>query len=217
MAMRARVGVLLMLLAAAACGEDDRTQTDYTPSIDKNSVSADDTVATPAPAAPTADDTAALPMPPQLAFAVPLAPLGPGAVRGAGQVKSVARSTAIATSIAGAVAGATYEGAVRQGVCGRLGATIAGLIPATADSLGAGQSSSDIAVSTDSLTRRPHVIVFGRGGRPEICGPIPARGAAPPPLVPDSVAAAPQPSAPDKPTPRPSPGEKAAAGDSSKA
>jgi len=208
--MNARAGVLVLLLAAAACGDEDQTQTEYTPSADKNSVSADDSAATPAPAAPTADDTVAPPMPPGMAFAVPLAPLGPGVVHGASQVKSVSRSTAVATTLAAGIAGATYDGAVRQGVCGRLGATIAGLIPATADSLGAARSSSDIAISTDSLTRRPHVIVFGRAGRPELCGPLPARGAAPPPPPPDSVAASPQPAAPARPAPRPTPGKKAA-------
>ncbi|HET7231518.1 MAG TPA: hypothetical protein VFJ16_16025 [Longimicrobium sp.] len=208
---------VLLLAALAACGDENRTQTDYTPSADKNSVSANDSASTPAPAAPAADDTAALPMPPQLAFAVALAPLGPGVVRGSGQVKSVAHSTSIATTLANAIWGATYEGAVRQGACNRMGATIASLIPVTADSLGAARSSSDIGVSTDSLTRRPHVIVYGRGGRPELCGPVPLRAGAPvppPPPPPDTARAhLPQPAAPAKPAPQPSPGEKKATGD----
>jgi len=214
---------LLVMMALAACGDEDRTQTDYTASADKNSTSADDSAATPAPAAPAADDTAPRPLPPQISFAVALSPLAPGAaVRGASQAKALAASTSIATTLAGAIAGATYEGAIRQGACNHMGATIASLIPATADSLGAARSSSDIAISADSLTKRAHVIVYGRAGRPEICGPVPggATGplAAPPPPPPDTATPRPPPpSAPARPAPKPSPGEKQAVGDTSKA
>ncbi|HET7464879.1 MAG TPA: hypothetical protein VFJ82_26790 [Longimicrobium sp.] len=216
--------VLLAASAAlAACGDEDRTQTEYTASADKNSTSADDSAATPAPAAPTADDTAPQPLPPQISFAVALSPLARGAtVRAASQANAVAASTSIATTLAGGIAGATYEGAVRQGACDRMGATIASLIPATADSLGAARASGDIPIPADSLTRRAHVIVYGRGGRPEVCGAIPGGTtgplAAPPPPPPDTATPRPPPpSAPAKPAPKPSPGEKRAVGDTSKA
>ena len=46
------------------------------------------------------------------------------------------------------------------------------LFPVSADSLGAGRAISDLPLAIDSLTGKPHVIVYGRGGRPETCAAI---------------------------------------------
>jgi hypothetical protein len=174
---------LALLFLLAACGDEDRTQTGYTPSNDRTSTSSDDTTAMPARAVPW-PDTAPVPPPPQDTLGLALAPLGDARVRGSGQVAAVGRATAVSVTLAQAVGGATYEGAVRQGMCARIGPAVASLVPATADTLGAGRASSDVSVPIDSLTGRPHVVVYGRGGRPEACAPIggaPARTAAPPP------------------------------------
>jgi hypothetical protein len=165
----------------AGCGDEDRTQTEYTPSNDKTSTSSDDTTAVPARAVPW-PDTLPAPLPPQDTFAVTLAPLGTARLRGSGQVAAAGTATSVAVTLAQAAGGATYEGAVRQGSCARMGAAVASLVPATADSLGGGRASSDVPVPVDSLTGAPHVLVYGRGGRPEACGAI--RPGSPPPPAP---------------------------------
>jgi hypothetical protein len=107
-----------------------------------------------------------------------VAPFGSVTVRGTGRAASAGTGSSLSVTLAQAAAGATYEGAVRQGSCARMGSTVASLNPATADSLGRGQAASDIPVPIDSLLGAPHVVVYGRGGRPETCGPL--SGAAPP-------------------------------------
>ncbi|HEX2205637.1 MAG TPA: hypothetical protein VHG91_20160 [Longimicrobium sp.] len=179
--MRLRAGVAAALLALAGCGDEDRTQTDYTASIDKASTSADDTAATVAPAIPLSD-TLPRKAPPQDTFALALAPVGSARSRGGGRVAAAGKATSISVALTGAVGGATYEGSVRQGRCGATGAAVASLFPVSADSLGSGQASSDVPVPADSLTEAPHVVVYGRGGRTELCGEL--RASAPPPPAP---------------------------------
>lgn len=176
---------LALLFLLAGCGDEDRTQTGYTPSNDRTSTSADDTTAVPARAVAW-PDTAPAALPPQDTLGLALAPLGDARVRGSGEVAAVGMATSISVTLAQAVGGATYEGAVRQGVCARIGPSVASLVPASADSLGSGRASSDVPVPVDSLTGKPHVVVYGRGGRPEACGPLggaaaPVRTPAPPP------------------------------------
>lgn len=200
--MRMRTGALAALLALAACGDEDRTYTGFTASIDKTSTSADDTTGVPAPAVPHPPDTLLEKSPPQVAFAVALGPVASARVRGTGQVKAVGKSTSIAVALAEGVQGATYEGAVRQGSCAGVGASVASLFPVSADSLGNGRASSDVSLPIDSLLGAPHVVVYGRGGRPEACAPLRA-GAAPPPArgaqPPASRSAEPYDSAPPPP------------------
>ena len=179
--MRPRTAFLGVLLALAGCGDEDRTQTEYTPSNDRTATSTDDSIAVPGRAVPGVVDTLPDPLPPQGATAVVLTPLGGSPVRGSGQLAAVGTATAVSVRLAQGAAGATYEGAIRQGVCARVGPAVAPLVPATADSLGNGAAASDIPVPLDSLTRRPHVVVYGRGGRPETCGAV--GGAPPPPLA----------------------------------
>jgi len=176
--MRPRTALLAALIALAACGDEDRTPRDYTASIDKTSTSADDTAATPAPVIADPADTAAKPAPPQVTIPLFLDPLGRSTARGSGEAKAVGKSTSISVDLARAVAGATYEGAVRQGSCAGAGSTIASLHPVTADSLGTGRASSDVSLPIDSLTKQPHVVVYGRGGRPETCAAIGRAGPA---------------------------------------
>ena len=179
-----RTAGLLLLVLLGACGDEDRTQSEYTPSNDKTSTSADDTAHHPARVAAT-PDTAAKPDPPQDTLPLALARLGDELVQGSGQAAAVGKSTSISVALARGAGGATYEGAVRQGECRRLGSTIASLVPVSADSLGNGRASSDVPVPIDSLTRGRYVVVYGRGGRPEVCGPITPRALALPAPVPE--------------------------------
>lgn len=176
--MRAGAGVLAALLALAGCGDEDRTQTDYTASADKVSTSADDTAATPALAIPLSD-TLPREAPPQDTFALALAPVPGARGRGSGEVMAAGKATSVAVALSGVVGGATYEGSVRQGRCAATGPAVASLFPVSADSLGSGRAASDVPVPVDSLTGRPHAVVYGRGGRTELCGEI--RATAPPP------------------------------------
>jgi|GEM_PF-2953595 len=171
---------LPFLLLLLACGDEDRTQTSYTASNDKTSTSADDTAARPARAVPV-PDTLPHKAPPQVAVAITLAPLGRATVRGTGQVAAVGKSTSVAVTLSQGIAGATYEGAVRQGGCAAMGPAVGSLFPVSADSLGGGRASSDLPMGIDSLTRKPHVIVYGRGGRPETCAQIGPPSTTPPP------------------------------------
>jgi hypothetical protein len=171
---------LAVVLLASACGDEDRTQTEFTASIDKMSTSADDTAAVPARAVPV-PDTAEKPAPPQVTAAIALAPLGRATVRGSGQVKAVGKATSVSVALSQAIAGATYEGAIRQGGCQRMGPNVGSLYPVSADSLGNGRASTDVPVPIDSLTAKPHVIVYGRGGRPETCAQIGPPSTTPPP------------------------------------
>jgi hypothetical protein len=178
--MRLSTAWLAALIAIAACGDEDSTPQHYTASIDKTSTSADDSAAAPAPIIPDPADTARKPAPPQVTIPIALAPVGTRPLRGSGEVKAVGKSTSVSVALGGAVAGATYEGAVRQGTCASAGSSIASLYPVSADSLGVGEASSDVSIPIDSLTKAPHVVVYGRGGRPEACAPV-RPAAAPPP------------------------------------
>ncbi|HEX8211549.1 MAG TPA: hypothetical protein VF584_15360 [Longimicrobium sp.] len=166
------------LLLVAACGDEDRAQTEYTPSNDRASTSLEDSTLVPTRVV-AIPDTAEKPPPPQDTLALALTRLGRGLVQGNGEVAAVGKSTSISVALARGAPGATYEGAVRQGDCAKMGSHIASLFPVSADSLGNGRASSDVPVPIDSLTKGRHVVVYGRGGRPEVCGSVSKRSAAP--------------------------------------
>lgn len=186
--MRASIGALAVLLALGACGDEDRTPAHFTPSNDRASTSAGDSALTPAPAVPV-PDTLPWKSPPQDTFAIAFSPLPRALARGTGQVAAAGKATAISVTLAQAAWGQTYEGSVRQGACDAMGASVASLVPVSADSLGAGRAASDIPVPVDSLTKKPHVVVYGRGGRGEACAPIPTAAvrSTPPPRPPVST------------------------------
>lgn len=163
--------LLIMMMILVGCGDEDRTPAQYTPSSDETSTSADDSTLVPARAVPVRD-TAPAPPPAPRVIAFALAPLGAGTLRGSGEAASAGSGTSVSVALAQGARGATYQGAVRQGNCARMGAEIASLVPASVDSLGAGRAAGDVPVPIDSLAGAPHVIVYGRGGRPETCGPI---------------------------------------------
>jgi hypothetical protein len=170
----------LLPIVLAACGDEDRTQTGYTASLDKTSTSSDDTTTVPARAAPGIEDTLPAPPHPPRAAALTLSPLVSDSGAGTGDARSVGNATAVRVALTHGASGVSYAGAIREGGCARMGSTVASLIPATADSLGRAQAASDVPIPLDSLMGTPHVVVYGAGGRPQSCGPIPGSGAAPP-------------------------------------
>lgn len=185
---RASLFPIACLVVLAACGDEDRTQTEFTASIDKTSTSADDTAAVPARiVAPP--DTLPRKAPPQVTVPISLMPMGNVTVRGTGEVKAVGKGTSVDVALSQGIAGATYEGAVRQGGCAAMGPNVASLFPVSADSLGAGRATSDLPMGIDSLIGTPHVIVYGRGGRPEVCAAIgpPSTTPSPPPSPPRPI------------------------------
>jgi hypothetical protein len=163
---------LVLLLALLACGDENRTPVTETPASDRTSVSGNDTTHAPAQVIPGVSDTTPRPLPPPRTATAALAPLGESSLRGEVRLRTVAARTAVDARLAGGHGSMTYAGAVRAGSCGAMGPTVAALVPATADSLGGGRSASDLGFSLDSLLRHPHVVAFGPGGRPEVCGEI---------------------------------------------
>ena len=173
----------LMLLGLAACGDEDRTQTDYTASNEKTSTSRDERPAVPAPAAPGANDTSVLPLPPAGSIGLSLRPLGGDSSGGAARLRAQGRRTVYSVQLSRAAAGHAYAGEIRLGVCAQPGPSLTSLNPAVVDSAGRGAAAGDVAVPLDSLLSSAHVLVYGRGGRPEACGEIRPGAPAPAPTA----------------------------------
>ena len=168
---------LLPLLLLTACDAGGSAPREETPANDRVSTSL--AVDSAARAASDVSDTTFVPAT-LMGTAFLLAPLGPEMPGGDAQLTAKGEQTAAAVSITGGRAGATYEGVVRQGSCARMGSVVAALVPVSADTLGAGRSQSDLPLPIDSLVGTPHVVAYGRGGRPESCGAIPTRPGEPP-------------------------------------
>jgi hypothetical protein len=179
----------LMLLSVMACGGEERARTGATTARDTLTSPLNDTVAALAPVTPTTPDTAARPMPPRMTSTVPLLPAGQLQARGIAQLAALGHRTSVAASLTGAQAGVSYAGDIRGGTCRQVGSRVASLHPVTADSLGGGRASTNISVPMDSLLKVPHVVVYGQGGRPELCGEMPSGDplAVPSPVPADSV------------------------------
>ena len=141
---------VLALSLLGACGDEDRTGTEGTPANDRSSVA-----------------------PASLSFAL-LPPIGESVV-GRVDVTAKGRSSTVAVWLGEGRSRTSYDGAIRLGSCESLGATVASLVPATADSAGVGRAQSDISIPLDSLMKTPMALVYGVGGRPATCGRIPAR------------------------------------------
>lgn len=192
------IGLGVLVGSLSACGDENRTPTHFTPSNDKTSTSSNDTTARPAPAVPGAIEPPRQPTPPPASAAVSLVPLDTSSLRGSGRLAGFGRMTSVAVRLTQGKQGFTYDGAVRQGACTRLGATVASLNPVSADSLGLGAAATDVSVPIDSLLSGRHVVVYGHGGRPQTCAdlgrpapgdpaPLPPGTTPPPPVRPDTA------------------------------
>lgn len=171
--MRASVlGLVVLLSGLVACGDENRTPTHFTPSSDKNATSGNDTTIKPAPAVPGGLLPPMKSVPPQDTAVLTLAAVDTSTLRGSAQLAAFGRMTSVSVTIAQGHVGTTYEGAIRQGSCGRMGPTVTSLNPVSADSLGTGAVATDVSVPIDSLLGSRHVVVYGKGGRPQMCGAV---------------------------------------------
>ena len=165
--------MVLVALSLAACGDEDKTGTEGTPSNDRSATSTDDANPPLTQMAVDRPDTIVRRGAP-LAMAVALDPLGALALSGQVEVAGKGEASSFAVRLAGGSSHASYEGAIRLGSCSRMGASVASLNPATADSLGSARAQTDVPIRMDSLVATPMVVVYGVGGRPATCGPLPS-------------------------------------------
>ena len=171
---------MLLLLSLAACGVEERARAGTSTARDTLTSPLNDTVAALAPVTPGAPDTAPKPVPPRMVSTIPLIPAGQLQASGAAQLASVGHSTSVLATLVGGQAGISYAGDIRGGHCRQIGSRVASLHPITADSLGTGKASTNVSVSMDSLLKVPHVVVYGQGGRAELCGQLPSQLPQPP-------------------------------------
>ena len=104
--------VPLLLLAVLACGDEDRTQTEYTASLDRTSTSGDDSAAAAPPAAPGAEDTVPAPPPRPVASAFALSPAPADSLAGRGEARNAGSGSAVAVWLEHGAAGQSYAGSV---------------------------------------------------------------------------------------------------------
>lgn len=168
-----RVALVVSLLGLAACGEEDRTETSFTPSNEKNALVSDDrppellSMVAPASAArvpPSAGPT----------LPVSLLPTEDFTLNGLAAIAASGSGSSVTTRIDGGEAGFTYGGAIRLGTCATGGPRVTSLIPITVDSLGSGSSYSPLSFPLDSLRAAPFTISYEVGGRAYACGAISA-------------------------------------------
>lgn len=173
------LAALSLLVSIAACGEEDRTPFDYTPSVDRVATSGDDSTRMAAVVSPVPPPTGTSPSPIVARFTASLAPPTERSLTGNANVLGRGKSASVTALLQGGDAGITYAGAIKQGTCDRIGSRLADLVPISVDSAHGGTSFSSVSVETEHLLERPHVVVFGRGGSAEVCGSLVPRGAEP--------------------------------------
>jgi hypothetical protein len=170
--MRAAPAALLLLSLLCACADENRTETESAPANDRTNIAMNDTAPPLTRVTPGRTDSVTIPTALHGASLV-LRPLGTALLSGQAALTAKGEITAVAVRLAQGSSGATFDGAIRLGSCGALGATVASLNPATVDSLGGGRADTDVPISIDSLTHAPFALVYGRNGRPQSCGELP--------------------------------------------
>jgi hypothetical protein len=166
-----RLAAVVVLLAA--CTEEERTPLDYTEAVEQSSTSIADTATAPQPIIPDPQDTPVVPQPVlKAALNVVLQSFAQPPLTGTARLKPNGNWTIVSIDLRTANGSGNYEGAVRQGACTAPGPTVTGLNPVSTDSLGKGASATFIDVPLDTLVAKPHIVIFGKGGRRESCGPI---------------------------------------------
>jgi hypothetical protein len=163
---------MLLFAAVTGCGEENRTEVDFIPSNEKSVLSTDDVPPELAPVSNTGS----------VKFSgggtgsatAQLTPMPGNAITGDLSMRSTGGTGAATVRLTGGSAGQTYGGTIRRGSCEKPGAMVTSLIPITADSLGSGNSYSDVTVPVSQLTSEPHVVTYGPGGRTETCGGLAA-------------------------------------------
>jgi hypothetical protein len=167
--------IVLCVLFATACTEEERTPLNYTEAAEQSATSVADTSTRPMSIIPNPQDTA---VPPPASkpgsLTVAIAPTTNLAPSGSATLKSDGGpATTVSVTLTSKTGAAHFEGMIREGTCKLLGAFVDGLNPVSTDSLGrSARSVSMITVPLDSLRARPHAIVYGPGARPYSCGNI---------------------------------------------
>lgn len=168
--------LILGLPLLLGCGEADSTPERFTTAVEKNVLASDDT------APPLTGIAAAALRPPRrrapaAGLAASFLPYPGSHAGGSAALVSAGGQTRVDVRLSGGRPGIHYHGTIRRGRCQRVGARVASLNSVSADSLGSGRASTDAPVPIDSLAGEPHVLIYGRGGRPETCAFIgPADG-----------------------------------------
>jgi hypothetical protein len=160
----------LVTLLLSACGEEDRTPLEFTPSLDRAATAADDAAPLLLRVTSPADTMPHPPGPPRTSTIV-LTGAGPS-LAGEVVITSRSASSSLTARLTGGDAGVTYSGEVRQGTCVKPGGRVVTLNPVSADSAGVGSSYSDVSVGIAQLTGIPHLIAFRAPQSGAVCGPI---------------------------------------------
>lgn len=160
----------IALLGSAACGREERTQTAFTPALERASVIGD-SMSLLAPAVAQLPDTMAADTP-SAALSLTLEGLGAATLNGAVMLSHAGSATRVVTLLRDGAPTRTYGGMIRRGTCAQIGSRVAALVPATTDSAGIARSTSDASLPLRALRAAPHVIVFGENNRPQTCGAI---------------------------------------------
>lgn len=160
-----------VMLITGACGREERTQTAFTPALERTSVTGD-SMSLLAPAVAVLPDTTAADTSSAAATTLRLESLGEQRLTGDVTLARAGTATRVVASLSGGTAGQTYGGMIRRGTCAAIGSRVAALVPATADSAGAATSVSDATAPLQSLRTAPHIVVFGKNNRPQACGAI---------------------------------------------
>jgi hypothetical protein len=165
--------LLFVVVVCGACGEEKRTPLSYTEATEQTATSVADTATRPRPVIPNPQDTLVVPSPSSTgSMTIALAPSTSPALRGSATLKANGNSTIVSVTLQSQSGGGNYEGVIHQGRCAHIGPQLTDLHPVTTDSLGKGRSASFINVPLDTLQVRPHVMVYGTGGRRQACGDI---------------------------------------------
>lgn len=120
---------------------------------------------------PAPPDTPGAP-PTGASAAVALSPPGTSSARAYAELRDTGGGTAVAVQLTGGTPLTHYHGAIRRGTCDHLGVNRASLNSVSASSVGTGSAFTSTDVPFDSLRASAHVVVYGEGGLPEICGAL---------------------------------------------
>lgn len=171
--------MLLVALAVTACGEEDRTPTRYTPSAGRQATVSDDTTPplvtiSSAPVAPPGAPPANVRLTARLS---PTKLAGGSDPAGTSSVSDAGTQTRVDVALSGVLPNEHYDGAVRRGACGDVGAFVSSLNPVSTGEAGSGRASTFTPVHLARLLEAPHVLVYGRNGQVELCGGLGERDA----------------------------------------
>jgi hypothetical protein len=165
--------VLAGLLMCVACSEEKRTPLHFTEATEQTATSIADTATRPRSVIENPQDTLVVPAPSSTgSVTITLTPATSPSLKGSATLKANGNSSIVTVALQSQAGSGTYEGVIYSGRCAQIGPQLTDLHPVTTDSLGKGRSASFINVPLDTLQVRPHVMVYGTGGRRQACGEL---------------------------------------------